>query len=126
MSKQPGRMWEDADVAKLLSELMDADKIQLICSQFPDGRHHTPYVAKGAPPPPRGCVNCWKAYWWHVAATTPPHLRAERLEQAYRAVYDANKLFERGEWDLELADHAEVTIEKDAWPDQNPVESKSN
>ena len=113
--------WSDADIAKLGREVMDSQKIQLICSAFPSGKPHRPYLGSNQPPPPRGCVNCWKAYWWYVTATTPPHLREEMLSRAEKGVADAVQEWETGNWELELAAHPQISIEKDAMDDTTGV-----
>lgn len=98
----------EAEVTKLLGEVMDPNKVLLTCK-----RHM--YVGCEKPPEPKGCKNCWEAYWWFMIASTPPHLRQERLEQAYRAVYDAVKMAERGEFDFEPLARPVITTEKDAY-----------
>ena len=119
--------WSKADIEKLLSEVLDAKSIQLICSQFPDGRKHKPYLASNTPPEPRGCVNCWQAYWMYSVATTPPHLRAELLEKAYRGIYDAVKSVERGEFDFQPLARPGIVIEHDAYDEATGIDhSKAN
>lgn len=112
----PGSInWSEAEVTKLLGEVLDKDKVLLTCK-----RHM--YIGQEKPPEPIGCTDCWTAYWWYMIATTPPHLRQERLEMAYRATYDAVKLAERGEFDFEPLARPIIETEKDAWPDKNPTE----
>jgi hypothetical protein len=110
-TKPKSKLYSDAEVTQILNDVLDPDKILLVCS-----KHQ--YVAGDKPPAPIGCRDCWQAYWTHKIATTPPHLRRERLEQAYRAVYDAVKMHERGKFDFEPFDHIQdVEIKKDAEPD---------
>ena len=115
--------WSKEDIERLLSEVMDAKSITLVCSQFPDGRKHPAYAASNEPPPPRGCKNCWQAYWMYSVATTPPHLRAELLEKAYKGVYDAVKAVERGQFDFQPYDRPRIQFEKDALDDETGVDS---
>jgi hypothetical protein len=91
---------------RILSEALDSDKIQLIC-----GRHH--YVASETPPDSTGCKMCWQAWYMHKIATTPPHLRLQRLEEMERMVYDAVKSVEKGEWDYEPFDKPQIEISKE-------------
>lgn len=78
----------------VLREVFDKDKILLSC-----GEHR--YIGSNLPPQPIGCKQCWEAYYWYMIATTPPHLRRERVEQAISAVTHANESYERGEFDFE-------------------------
>lgn len=101
----PTTRYSDQELKDILKDVLDESKVQLVC-----GKHN--YLASETPPPPIGCRQCWEAYWWHKIASTPPHLRRQRLEEAYRATYDAVKMFERGEWDFEPFEHPEITIER--------------
>ena len=90
MLNKPNPTWSAQNVNDWAGEVLNKEKVLLHC-----GDHN--YVASDTPPPPRGCVNCWKAYWWFKIASTPPHLRQERLEQAMKMVRDANQAVEGGE-----------------------------
>ena len=89
----------------LLSEVMSKDRILLMCE-----KHQ--YVASETPPEPQGCKDCWQAYWWQKIASTPPHLRRERLDEAFRMLTEANRLAEKGEFDFIVNEHPEILIEK--------------
>lgn len=90
----------------ILSEVMDSEKIQLLC-----GRHS--YLAGEKPPTSTGCKECWQAWYMHKIATTPPHLRQERLEMMERMIHDAVKDVEAGRWDFSPLDHPEVDFSKE-------------
>ena len=107
MEQNPTRkkLWSDAEVDALMLEVLDKSKILLHCPK------HT-YVASDTPPAPIGCKHCWEAYWWYKIASTPPHLRQERLEQAYAMVSDAVVQMERGEFDIQLYDHPVIETRK--------------
>lgn len=102
--------YTDKQVADLLKDVLDKDKVLLTCA-----KHF--YLGSSTPPDSHGCKNCWEAYYWYMIATTPPHLRQERLAMLESAVMHAVESVERGEFDLELQDRPTVTIEKDAYPD---------
>jgi hypothetical protein len=110
--------WSEVEKSLLAGELLDPTKVHLIC-----GEHK--YIASKTPPFPNGCINCWKAYWWFQVATSPPHLREQLLDLAYKAVYDSVKAHERGEFDFTPFTHPEVTIERDALDDDTNVYTPS-
>lgn len=90
----------------ILEDALDPSRLQLVC-----GRHQ--YVAKEMPPESQGCKECWQAWWMHKIATTPPHLREQRLQEAERMVRNAVQMYEAGEYDFSPYDHPEIKIEKD-------------
>ncbi len=96
-----------AETRAFLAEVMDNKRVLLSCEK------HS-YVASETPPEPRGCKDCAQAYWWHKIASTPPHLRAERLQEALRVVRAAVESFEKGEFDFIVDEHPIISIEKDA------------
>ena len=104
--------WNEQQVEKILGEVMDKDKTLLSCQ-----KHR--YIASNTPPMPVGCKDCWLAYYWYMIATTPPHLREERLGQLERALTDAVAMAERGEFDFEPMAHPEIVTEKDAFDEKS-------
>lgn len=98
----------EAEAQQVLGEVFDKQKVILHC-----GEHL--YVGSNIPPPPRGCKSCWEAYYWHMIATTPPHLRRQRVEEALSAVRHGVESYEKGQWDFEPLDRAviETTHEND-------------
>lgn len=101
----------DAQMEKYCAEVMDPQKVQLHC-----GVHS--YVGSDIPPKPRGCKNCWEAYWWFKIASTPPHLRQQRIDEAYKMIRDANQAVENGDFDFVVDEsYPEATILKDGWDD---------
>ncbi len=99
--------YSKAQADALLSEVMDKNRVLLACK-----RHS--YVASETPPKPTGCVDCAKAYWWHKIASTPPHLRRERVEEAIRVIRAAVESYERGEFDFEVSERPIISTETDA------------
>ena len=97
--------YSKAQAEALLAEVMSKDRVLLMCE-----KHQ--YVASETPPEPRGCKDCAQAYWWHKIASTPPHLRMERLTEALRVVRAAVESFEKGEFDFIVNEHPEILIEK--------------
>lgn len=102
----PKGKYSEKEKSDILRDVTDPQKITLVC-----GKHN--YIGAELPPPPIGCVDCQKAHIMYKIGQTPPHLRQERLEAWYRAVYDAVKMYERGEFDFEPFEHAMVKMEKE-------------
>jgi hypothetical protein len=79
-------------------------------------------VRKGAvkPPEPRGCPDCWKAYFFTIHAQTAPHLRQEHLDELESVIRHAVEFSEKGQFgkDFELYEPGDprfqITIDKDA------------
>lgn len=104
--------WSGAEREKWAAEVLDPKKVLLHC-----GKHN--YIGADTPPKPRGCKNCWEAYWWFKIASTPPHLRRQRLEEAMKMVRDAAQAVEAGTWDFKVDEgYAEAKIEKDGLDDE--------
>jgi hypothetical protein len=118
---QKGPTWSESEVAKLLSELENSEKVLLVCSAFPDGRPHPQYIGSTKPPEPRGCKNCWMAHYMYMWATSPPHLREAGLEAAERAIANTVQAYEQGSWDFVPNDHAVIEIETDAFDETTRV-----
>jgi hypothetical protein len=78
-------------------EVLDKEKIQLVCA-----KHN--YLGSNKVPQPRGCKDCWMAYYWYMIATTPPELRRQRVEEAYQALKKGVDSWEKGKWDFEPFD----------------------
>jgi hypothetical protein len=109
---KPNPTWSAQNVNDWAGEVLNPQKVLLHC-----GVHS--YVGSDTPPPPRGCKNCWEAYWWYKIASTPPHLRQERLEQAMKMVRDANQAVEAGKFDFLVDDrYPTATVEKDGFDDE--------
>jgi hypothetical protein len=99
-----------------IMEEVQGGKVLLTCK-----KHN--YVGGKIPPnpdgPSRGCPECWKCYYWWDFATTPPHLRQERLDELEMVVHHAVEFAEKGKFgnDLELYKPGDprfqVEIEKD-------------
>lgn len=100
------RAYSQTEKEAILREAMDPIKIQLVC-----GKHQ--YTAKELPPTSKGCKECWQAWWMHKIATTPPHLREQRLQEAESMLRNAVQMLEAGQFDFEPYDHAQVQIDKD-------------
>lgn len=103
--------WSVAEKEAWAGEVFDDKKVLLHC-----GLHS--YVGSDTPPKPRGCKECWQAYWWFKIARTPPHLRAQRIEEAIKMVRDANQAIEQGTWDFHVDErYPHATIEKNGFDD---------
>lgn len=90
-------------------------KIHLTCPA-----HH--YVAGKLPPQTKGCPNCWKAYYWFDYATTPPHMRYERLQELESVIHHVVEFAEKGKFDFEPETNPTRRIYKDAVDDETGQE----
>src|SRR5437899_2890859 len=92
MSKQ----YTQTQLAGIVSEL-NSGKLYVTC-----GIHN--YVGGSKPPQTRGCSKCWMAYYVWDLATTPPHLRKERLDELEGVVLRAVEFERTGKFgkDFEL------------------------
>ena len=104
------------DKNDVLSEIFNSEKINVKC-----GRHLYFGPVKGCAgfgnaqvQPEIGCADCWKVFFIHELATTPPDDRGKKLEELEFVVRNANQLFESGKWDISINPHATIEIEKDA------------
>lgn len=96
--------YSESEVTALLAEVMDKEKVLLHCEP-----HR--YLGSSTPPTSRGCKYCWEAYYWYMLASTPPHLREERLELLERGVAHAVELVEQGKFDFEPLARPEIHTE---------------
>lgn len=105
-----GTSYTPRQAEDLLSEVMDKEKLTLFCGK------HT-YIASSIPPTAQGCKSCWECYYWYMIASTPPHLRAERLNQIEEMVAHAVEVVEKHEFDVKLYDRPVIHTEKNAIDD---------
>lgn len=94
----------------LLNDVLDPDKIQLVCQQ-----HN--YVAGGTARRHTGCVKCITVDYIYMFAKTPPELRQERLDQFEALIHTMCELEEQGKLNIDISRHPAIHIEKDALPD---------
>lgn len=104
-----GSNYSRKQIEDLISQATDPNKVTLIC-----GKHM--YVANLRNQPTEGCKDCMMAYLQVWFAKTPPHKRLEELEKLERLVRNMVDLKERGQFDIKLFDHPEVSIERDVDP----------
>jgi hypothetical protein len=97
---------DDLKKKAILSEVLDSEKVQLVC-----GTHN--YVAQLGPPPPRGCADCWKVYFLHQVAQAPPEKRDEVIDELERTIH---ALVEGAE-DFDFKPFARPIIETERKPD---------
>lgn len=97
----------DQDKVDTLKELFDPSKVNLKCGQH---LYFGPVKDKPEVTPMLGCVDCWKVWYIHEIATTPPSERAQKLEELESVLHDMTQMIERGEWDFVPFDHAQIEI----------------
>lgn len=98
------------DKTDMLMEVLDPNKVTLRC-----GRHEYFGPVKGFPEkqPAVGCPDCWRVFYVHELASTPPDKRNEKLSELEEVLHNVVELVEKGKWDLELFPHAKIEIAKE-------------
>lgn len=96
--------------AKLLTEVLDKNKVMLTCSIHNyvagrDIRRHT------------GCKQCIMADYIKMFAEMPPEVRQERLDQFEGLVHAMCELEDAGKLDMHVNRQPIIEVEKDALPD---------
>lgn len=91
---------------KILDEAF-SDKVRLTC-----GKHD--YVASNlSAPTSEGCKDCWLAFYMHHIASTPAHLRQEKLDQLEQLIRHMVEAALDGTLaTLQLDSHPTIQIEK--------------
>ena len=97
------RKYSQAEREQLLAEVLDPNRIILICE-----RHF--YIGDG--PPTAGCSGCWSVYFTQLLAKTPPHLRDEQLDQLEALVNHMVESEEKGEAPISLYKYPKVEVER--------------
>ena len=95
----------DLERETLFKELLDGNRVTLIC-----GPHQ--YIGDG-PPSQLKCKDCWYIYFYLMYAKTPPHKRAESLDQWEKAIRDNCQQEDEGTFDFQPYDHPRVIIEEE-------------
>lgn len=93
---------------KMLKEL-NSPTVHLCCED------HGFYPGKVTSLPMQfNCKYCTLAQFYYEFAKTPPHMRQQRLDELESLVHHMVEDLERGNFDISVFDHPQVTIEKDA------------
>lgn len=100
----------DQQKKDVISEVFDDKRVTLRC-----GKHSYFGPVKGKPEfkPTLGCVDCWKVFYVHEMATTPPDERRQKLEEIEEVLHNVVQLVEQGKFDFEPFAHAQVEIGKE-------------
>lgn len=99
-----------------ITDELNSGKLYLTC-----GRHsYVAYVKQGGvtPPEPRGCPDCWKAYYFTLHCITAPHQRYEHLEELNEVIRKTVEMVEKGKFDFVPDAVPDVRIFKDAADDE--------
>ena len=101
----------ESDKTDMLMEALDPTKVILRC-----GKHDYFGPVKGfaEKKPQLGCSDCWRVFYMHEMANTPPDKRREKLEELEEVLHNVVQLVEQGKWDVVINPHATIKIEKDA------------
>jgi hypothetical protein len=96
------RRWSEQERENMIAEAFDPNKVTLICKKHM-------YAGQGLPT--HECKNCSQVWWMNWAAKLPAHKRTEIIEEVHRLVKMAIELEEKGQFDVKLNKHPEITIE---------------
>lgn len=97
----------EQDKRDVLKEVFDANRVTLWCKEH---NYLGPIKDRPEVTPHFGCPNCWKIFYIHELATTPPDKRAEKLAEIEEVMHKVVELVERGEWDVNIFPHAKIEI----------------
>jgi hypothetical protein len=105
---------------------LQSEKLFLTC-----GKHQYVATVKGGvvnPPAPRGCPDCWKAYYFTVHCLCAPHMRAEHLDELESVIRHTVEYCEKGQFgsDFELYSPGDprFKVSFDKEPDHPTKENK--
>jgi hypothetical protein len=103
-------MLTDKQKKETLDELFDDQKVNRV--RFFCSKHGYSGPVKERPEitPGLACANCWKVFYFHEIATTPPDERGQKLEEIEEVMRNMVSMVEKGTWDFEPYDHAQVEI----------------
>lgn len=90
-----------------LAEALDPHKISIFCGVH---QYYGPSKTNKKIAPFKGCSRCWLVYYIHDMATTPPHLREQRLAELEEVIHHATELADKGQFDFEPYRHAKIEI----------------
>lgn len=91
----------------LIAEAFEPKRVTFWCA-----KHNYIGPIKGKPEvkPTLGCPDCWKIFYIHEMATTPPAERQKKLEEIEEVLHNIVQMVEKGTWDFEPYDHAQIEI----------------
>lgn len=97
----------DKQKSEMLAEMTDPTRVQFFCP-----KHFYSGPVKGKPEfrPALSCTDCWKIWYFHEFATTPPDERRQKLEEVEEVLHKMVEMVEKGTWDFVPYDHAQVEI----------------
>lgn len=90
-----------------LLEALDPRKISIFCGLHD---YHGPSKTNKEIKPFKNCSRCWFVFYLHDIASTPPHLRAERLSELEEVINHATELADKGKFDFEPYRHPKIEI----------------
>lgn len=83
------------------------ERVMKNATHYPDGRVeyrcsiHGPMWGDAVRTPQHPCEECWVMFAKKLEACTPPEERQELFERLQAVVMEANRLTERGNWDVQ-------------------------
>jgi hypothetical protein len=95
---------------ELVQEAFDPERVKFYCAKH---IYFGPVKNRPEVVPGLGCPDCWKIFFIHEMATTPPDKRQEKLDEIEEVLNHMVEMVEKGTWDLKLYPHAKVEIGKE-------------
>lgn len=90
-----------------IEQALDPNKISAYCGEH---SYHGPSKTNRDIKPFKNCARCWFVFYLHDMASTPPHLRAERLAELEEVIHHATELADKGKFDFEPYLHPKIEI----------------
>ena len=93
------------------------DRVVKNALRLPDGQVcyrcsiHGPMWGDAVRAPQHACEECWIMFFKKLEACTPPAKRQEMFERLNSVVDEADRLTQRGQFDLEIYRHPQVEID---------------
>lgn len=105
--------FSEHELGRLLAE-RDSERVLLKCSKHD-------YTASKIPPKTSGCKFCWEAYYVFDIASTPPHLRQERLDELEAVIRHTAEYAKTGKFgkDFELYEPGDPRFQVEYEKDKN-------
>jgi len=99
--------YSDAEKEQILRDIGDPKRVLVFCQKHM-------YFGEPETAPAAGCKGCWLVYYTILIGRTPPHLRAQRIEELRSLISHMNEEVEKGNFDIDLFNQPVVTVDRNA------------
>ena len=97
----------DRQKKEMVEEALDPQRVRFYC---PKHFYSGPVKENAQIKPGLGCPDCWKIFYFHEMAMTPPDKRREKLEEIEEVLHKMVEMVEAGTWDFVPYEHAKIEI----------------